>query len=71
MANKTYSQPIDTSLAERTRLVKQCKDWCIAKRIDFCPTALLGWMDARGYLNVDAIRKDLEKEKEELEDERL
>ncbi len=69
MGNKTYSQPIETSLAERQRLVKQFKDWCIAKRIDFCPTTLLGWMDARGYLNINAIRKALEEEKKRLEND--
>lgn len=63
------SKPIETSFAERTRLVKIFKDYCISKRIEFCPTTLLGWMDADGFLNIDAIREFLEKEKEELEDE--
>lgn len=61
--------PIETSLAERTRLVKRFKDYCISKRLDFCPTSLLGWMDSEGYLNTDKIKADLEKEKEELGDE--
>ena len=61
--------PIETSLAERTRLVKRFKGYCISKRIDFCPTSLLGWMDSEGYLNTDKIKADLEKEKEELGDE--
>lgn len=61
--------PIETSLAERTRLVKRFKDYCISKRIDFCPTSLLGWMDAEGYLNTDKIKEAYAKEKEELGDE--
>ena len=64
-----YCEAIATSLSERQRLVKQFKDYCTSKRIDFCPTSLLGWMDARGYLNTDAIKEALAKEKEELGDE--
>ena len=60
--------PIETSLAERTRLVKRFRTYCDSKRIDFCPTALLGWMDSEGYLNTDKIKDDYAKEKEELED---
>ena len=52
---------ITTSLSERTMLVKMFKDYCRDKRIDFMPTTLLGWCDAQGYLNVDAIREDFEK----------
>ena len=62
-------KPIETSLAERTRLVKICKEYCISKRLDFCPTSLLAWMDAKGYLNTDAIQKALTEEKEKLENE--
>ena len=60
---------ITTSLSERIRLVKMFKDYCKAKRIDFMPSTLLGWCDAQGYLNVDAIRADLAKEQEELANE--
>jgi len=60
---------IVTSLAERTRLVQKFKEYSINMRVDFCPTTLLGWMDAQGYLNTDAIKADLAKEKEELADE--
>lgn len=60
---------ITTSLSERTRIVKMFKDYCQAKRIDFMPSTLLGWCEAQGYLNVDAIREDLAKEQEELADE--
>ena len=60
---------ITTSLSERTRLVKMFKDYCKDKRIDFMPSTLLGWCESQGYLNVDAIRADLAKEKEELKDE--
>lgn len=60
---------ITTSLSERTRLVKMFKDYCKAKRIDFMPSTLLGWCEAQGYLNVDVIREDLKKEKEELANE--
>ena len=60
---------IQTSLIERQRLVKMFKQYSISKRVDFDPTTLLGWMDFNGYLNIDAIRDALEKEKEELEDE--
>lgn len=55
---------ITTSLTERIRLVKKFKDYCTTNRIDFMPSTLLGWCDARGYLNVDAIRADLAKEEE-------
>ena len=60
---------IKTSLAERTRLVKMFKDYCQSKRIDYIPTTLLGWMDSQGFLNVDAIKEVLQKEKEVLEDD--
>lgn len=63
------STVIETSLAERTRLVKRFKDYCISKRIDFCPTSLLGWMDSEGYLNTDKIKEAYAKEKEELANE--
>lgn len=59
---------IITTLAERQRLVKMFKDYSIEKRVDFCPTTLLGWMDSMGYLDTDAIKHALEQEKEELED---
>lgn len=52
---------ITTSLSERTMLVKNFKDYCRDKRIEFMPTTLLGWCEMQGYLNVDAIREDLEK----------
>ena len=52
---------ITTSLSERTMLVKMFKDYCRDKRIEFMPTTLLGWCEMQGYLNVDAIREDLEK----------
>lgn len=61
-------QPLETSLAERQRLVKMFKQYTISKRVDFDPTTLLGWMDAEGYLNTDAIQKALAEEKEKLED---
>lgn len=60
---------IQTSLKERQRLVRMFKQYSIAKRVDFDPTTLLGWMDAMGYLNIDAIKEALAKEKEELGDE--
>ena len=60
---------ITTSLSERTRLVKMFKNYCKDKRIDFMPSTLLGWCEAQGYLNVDAIRADLETEDAELESE--
>ena len=60
---------IETSLAQRQRLVRMFKQYCISRRVDFDPTTLLGWMDAMGYLNTDAIKHALEQEKEELEDE--
>ena len=64
-----FKQDIVTSLSQRQRLVKIFKAYCQSKRLDFCPTTLLGWMDGKGYLNTDAILDDLAKEKEELEDE--
>lgn len=64
-----FRQDIVTGLNQRQRLVKQFKTYCQSKRIDFCPTSLLGWMDGKGYLNTDLILEDLAKEKEELEDE--
>ena len=64
-----FRQDIVTGLNQRQRLVKQFKTYCQSKRIDFCPTSLLGWMDGKGYLNTDLIIADLQKEKEELEDE--
>ena len=64
-----YTKPITTSLAQRQRLVKMFKQYSISKRVDFDPTTLLGWMDAMGYLNTDAIKADLAKEKKELADE--
>lgn len=63
-----YSKPIQTSLRERQRLVKMFKQYSIAKRVDFDPTTLIGWMDAMGYLNIESIKGALEKEKEEFED---
>ena len=64
-----YTKTITTSLAQRQRLVKMFKQYSISKRVDFDPTTLLGWMDAMGYLNTDAIVEDLAKEQEELADE--
>ena len=60
---------IETSLRERQRLVRMFKQYSIAKRVDFDPTTLLGWMDAKGYLNIQAIKDALEQEKEELGDD--
>lgn len=62
-------QELTLKLKERTRIAKIYSDWCKSKRIDIIPTTLLGWLETMGYLNTDAIRVDLEKEKEELEDE--
>ena len=60
---------ITLGLNERMRVSKTYVNWCHDKRIDVQPTTLLGWLEARGYLNVDAIRESLRKEQEELEDE--
>ena len=58
---------ITLGLNQRTRIVKIYTDWCKSKRIDIIPTTFLGWLGSEGYLNADAIRAHLEKEKEELE----
>ena len=39
-----FKQDIVTSLSQRQRLVKIFKAYCQSKRLDFCPTTLLGWM---------------------------
>ena len=64
-----FRQDIVTSLSQRQRLVKIFKTYCENKRLDFCPTTLLGWMDGKGYLKTDLILEDLAKEKEEIKDE--
>lgn len=61
--------PITLKFKERTRLAKIYSSWCKSKRINILPTTLLGWLETMGYLNVEAIKADLEKEKEGLEDE--
>ena len=60
---------ITLALKERTRLTKIYVDWCKAKRIDVIPSTFLGWLESEGYLNADAIRETLAKEKEELANE--
>ena len=64
-----FRQDIVTSLTQRQRLVKIFKAYTQSKRLDFCPTTLLGWLDGKGYLNTDLILEDLAKEKEELGDD--
>ena len=64
-----FRQDIVTSLTQRQRLVKIFKAYTQSKRLDFCPTTLLGWLDGKGYLNTDLILEDLAKEKEALGDE--
>lgn len=59
---------ITLGLNQRTRVVKNYVDWAHSKRIDVMPSTFLGWLESQGYLNADAIREDLEKEREELED---
>ena len=60
---------ITLGLNQRTRIVKKYTDWSKSKRIDIMPTTFMGWLETQGYLNADAIREDLEKEKEELANE--
>lgn len=64
-----FRQDIVTSLIQRQRLVKIFKAYTQSKRLDFCPTTLLGWLDGKGYLNIDLILEDLAKEKEEPGDD--
>ena len=59
-------EKITLGLNERMRVSKLYVDWCHNKRIDVQPTTLLGWLEAKGYLNAEAIRADLRHEQEEL-----
>ena len=48
------------SLDVKLKIAKKFSDWAHKSRVDMMPSALIGWMEMQGWLDVDQIEKDME-----------
>ena len=50
------------SLETRLKIAKKFTEWAHKSHIDVMPSTLIGWMEMRGWLDVDKIEEELKKD---------
>lgn len=58
-----------TSLEQRQRVTEQFIKWAKEKRIDIMPSTFLGYLELKGWLDVEKMLEDIEKERLQEEEQ--
>jgi hypothetical protein len=58
-----------TSLEQRLKVTKKFTEWAKEKRIDIAPTTFLGYLELKGWLDVEKMLEDIEKERLQEEEQ--
>lgn len=58
-----------TSLEQRLKVTKKFTEWAKEKRIDIMPSTFLGYLELKGWLDVEKMLEDIEKERLQEEEQ--